>query len=128
MAFLGLRPDVPDLLAASDVFVSGSHWEGAPVSLLEALANGLPCVVTDVGDNRAVLTGTPGILVGAGDTEALAAALRAMIDDPDLRLRCAAPARARALERYGANAWVERLLDLYAEQTLRVDWREASAG
>ena len=53
LQFLGLRRDIPALLAAADVFISASHWEGAPVSLLEAMANGLPCVMTDAGDNAA---------------------------------------------------------------------------
>ena len=72
MHFLGLRRDIPDILAASDIFVSASAWEGAPVSLLEAMANGLPPVVTDVGENRRVLQDTGARLVPPRDPAALA--------------------------------------------------------
>lgn len=123
VTFLGMRRDIPDLLAAADVFVSASHWEGAPVSLLEALANGLPCVVTDVGDNALVLADTPALLAPPGDPAAFAAALRAMAADPDRRAASAEAGRRRGLGDYGAEAWVQRLFDLYAGQTPRKDWR-----
>ena len=121
--FLGLRRDIPDILAASDIFVSASDWEGAPVSLLEAMANGLPPVVTDVGENRRVLQDTGARLVPPRDPSALAEALMEMVADKGLQMRTADEVRSRALTDYGADAWVERLLDLYAERSARRDWR-----
>lgn len=121
--FLGLRRDVPRLLAATDLFVSASHWEGAPVSLLEAMINGAPCVVTDVGDNRLALEGTGCPTPPAGDPKAFAAALEAMLGDPARRVACSEAARRRAEERFGVAAWIDRLSAIYAEQTTRKDWR-----
>jgi L-malate glycosyltransferase len=123
--FLGLRRDVPRLLAAADLFVSASHWEGAPVSLLEAMINGAPCVMTDVGDNRLILEGTGCPTPPAGDPQAFAAALETMLDDPARRAACAEAARRRAREAFGVAAWVDRLTALYAETTRRKDWRRA---
>src|SRR5262249_2382824 len=53
--FLGMRRDVPSILAASDMFVLASLWEGLPLALLEAMAAGLPAVVTAVGGNPEVV-------------------------------------------------------------------------
>lgn len=122
VTFLGARSDVPRLLAASDLFVSGSHWEGAPVSLLEAMANGLPCVVTDVGDCRLMLQGTGAPIPPPNDPQALADALAQMLGDPERRRACGEAARRRAREHYGVERWVDRLLEVYAELTPRKDW------
>ncbi|MBE9636660.1 glycosyltransferase [Salipiger mangrovisoli] len=122
LRFLGMRGDIPEVLAASDIFVSSSHWEGAPVSLLEAMANGLPPVVTDVGENALVLEGTGAILIRPRDPEALARGVIEMIETPGLRARTGDAVRARALGRYGVATWVERLLAIYAETGRRKDW------
>lgn len=121
--FLGLRRDVPRLLAATDLFVSASHWEGAPVSLLEAMINGAPCVVTDVGDNRLVLEGTGCPTPPSGAPKAFAAALAAMLDDPDRRAACSQAVRKRVRDAFGVPAWTDRLTDLYVDETKRKTWR-----
>ncbi len=125
LRFLGMRSDIPEVLAASDIFVSASHWEGAPVSLLEAMANGLPPVVTDVGENALVLEGTGAILVRPRDPEALARGVLEMIETKGLAERTAHAVRERALGRYGVATWVERLLAIYAETGRRSDWHRA---
>ncbi|NRB20328.1 MAG: glycosyltransferase [Rhodobacteraceae bacterium] len=117
--FLGLRRDIPDLLAAADLFVSASHWEGAPVSLLEAMANGLACVMTDVGDNRQILSGTGSPIVAASQPEALAEALTDMLNDHPARARARQAARTRALKHYGVEAWVNRLIGIYRDAGVR---------
>ena len=122
--FLGMRRDIPDILAASDLFVSSSDWEGAPVSLLEAMANGLPAVVTDVGENDLVLRQTGAVLVPIQDPQALAEGILSLIDDPEKRSDVAQAVQQRALSEYGAEAWVNRLLDFYAETGRRRDWRD----
>ena len=113
--FLGLRGDVARLLHAADLFVSASHWEGAPVSLLEAMANGLAPVVTDVGDNALTLAGTGAPVVAPHDPAALARAIGALVADEGRRARVAAAARRRADEEYGTERWVDRLGALYRE-------------
>jgi glycosyltransferase involved in cell wall biosynthesis len=95
---LGARDDVADLLAAADVLVMPSRWEGQPLAVQEALRAGLPVVATDVG-GTAEVTGDAAELVPDGDAVALAAALVRVVDDADLRrdLAARAAARGRAL-------------------------------
>jgi len=94
--FLGVRHDVPALLAAADVFVLPSRWEGQPLILQEALRAGRPIVATDVG-GVPDLTGPSGaLLVPAGDPAALAGAVLRVLDDRDLAARLAAAALTRA--------------------------------
>ncbi len=97
--FTGQRPDVPALLAAADVFVLPSAWEGQALILQEALHAGVPIVATRVGGNPDLLGEDAALLVPPGDPRALADAVRSVLADPALaaRLRRAAQARARAL-------------------------------
>ena len=112
---LGIRHDVPRLLAASDLYVSASHWEGLPIAILEAMAAGLPIVATRVGDiPHAVIHGT-GTLVSPHEPSALAAAIKAILDNPQQRQDCAAAAQAHVTQHYGAEAWIDRLLEIYAQ-------------
>ncbi len=93
VSFMGYRTDVPDLLAAADLFVLSSRFEGLPLAMLEAMAHGLPVVATRVGGTDEVLIdGVTGRLVGPGDSDALAAAIDDVLGNR---------ARARALGRNG---------------------------
>jgi glycosyltransferase involved in cell wall biosynthesis len=100
---LGRREDMPALYAAADIFMLASHFgEGTSVALSEAMACGLPVVVTDVGDNGAIATGV-GTVVPARDGGALAQALVELAADPGLRARAGSAAQARAICRFGAD-------------------------
>lgn len=80
------RDEVARLLDTASVFALPSQNEGLPVALLEAMAHGLPCVVTPVGGIPDLVTdGRDGLMVPPDDPEALAAALRRLLDDPSLR-------------------------------------------
>jgi glycosyltransferase involved in cell wall biosynthesis len=71
--FLGLRRDVPRLLKAADLFLLTSISEGIPLTLIEAMAAGLPIVATNVGGvGEVVENGVTGVLVRVGDSEAIA--------------------------------------------------------
>ena len=102
---LGKRPDVPDLLAAADLFVLPSHFEGLPLSVLEAMGAGLPVVATRVsGTSEAVADGVTGRLVEPNDPAALATAMIDALEQP----RAGAPlgrgrpqARRRQVQRGG---------------------------
>lgn len=86
--FLGFRNDVPDLLAASDLFVLPSRAEGLPMSILEAMSHRLPVVCTPVGGNpELVIDGQHGRLIPVDQDEALAEAMAALVSDPALRKR-----------------------------------------
>ncbi|MGW3962491.1 glycosyltransferase [Amycolatopsis sp. NPDC005003] len=96
--FLGTRTDVPDLLAAADVTVLTSDWEGLPLAVLESMAAGRPVVATDVGGIGGVLSGGGGIVVPPADPAATAAALSTLLFDPAARETAAAEG-IRAVER-----------------------------
>jgi glycosyltransferase involved in cell wall biosynthesis len=110
---LGRRDDVPELMQAADLFVSASHWEGLPVAVLEAMAAGLAVVATAVGDVPEVVTAESGILVPPRQPAALAAAIVALLADPERRASLGAAGAQRVASCYGAEAWVARLLALY---------------
>lgn len=87
--FLGNRPDVPALLAAADVTVLTSDWEGLPIAVLESLAAGRPVVASDVDGVREVLGGGGGRLVPPRNPAATAAALRELLLDSAARAESA---------------------------------------
>jgi len=94
---LGYRTDVGDLLAASDIFVLGSAFEGLPVSIMEAMAAGLPVVATAVGGvPEAVEDGRNGLLVPPRDPIALSEALLTLAHDTALRSTLGASAQQRS--------------------------------
>lgn len=90
----GYRADVPDLLAASDLFTLGSAFEGLPVSIMEAMAAGLPTVATDVGGvAEAVIDGETGLVVPPRDSAALADALLELSRDSSRRAQMSEASR-----------------------------------
>lgn len=102
------------LLARAAIYVLPSHNEGLPMSVLEAMAWGLPVVTTRVGGIPELVTDdVDGLLVDAGDQEALAAALGGLLDDAALRARLGAAARARVERRYSDRAVLPMLHELY---------------
>ncbi len=94
---LGRRDDVADLLAAADVALSTSVWEGQPVFVQEALRAGVPLVATDAGGTREV-TGDAAVLVPVGDAAGLAAAVRRLVQDRTEHAVRAQRSRQRAAE------------------------------
>jgi len=87
--FLGVRPDARALMGAADAIVLSSHWEGLPLSALEALASGTPLVATDVRGLRELVVDDQDALLVPEEPEALAAALRRVLDDSGLAARLA---------------------------------------
>ncbi len=110
---LGYRRDVPAILAASDIFTLPSHFEGLPMSVIEAMLTGLPVVATDIrGPREQVVDGVTGLLVPPGTVAPLAAVLARLAADAGLRARMGEAGRLRALDLYTEHAVVERTLDL----------------
>ena len=98
---LGTRRDVADLLAAADVFLLSSVSEGIPLTLIEAMACGLPCVSTNVGGTGEVIEdGRTGLLARPADPAHLAASLKVLLDDADLRRTMGAAGRARSRQHF----------------------------
>jgi glycosyltransferase involved in cell wall biosynthesis len=114
--FLGHRADVPALLAAADAFVLPSLFEGTPLALLEAMAAGKPIVTSAIpGTDEIVTDGETGLLVRAGNSDALADALRRIVAEPELRARLGAAARRRAETEHSAVASTRRIAVVYDE-------------
>jgi glycosyltransferase involved in cell wall biosynthesis len=114
--FLGARRDVPDLLAACDVFVLPSRHEGLGVAALEAMAAGRAVVASGVGGlAEAVAHERTGLLVPPDDPPALAGALARLLGDARLRERLAAAGPARIAERHLASHMVEAYERLYRD-------------
>ncbi len=112
--FLGLQRNVLPLLQQSWGFVMPSRWEGMPNALLEAMSCGLPCIATRVsGSEDIVQDGINGLLIEPEQPEALAQAMRRVIEDSDFAARLAQEARATILRDYQLSRVVEKCVELY---------------
>ncbi len=113
---LGERDDVSGLLSECDVFVLTSLSEGMPVTVLEAMAAGLPVVATRVGGScSVVIPDVTGTLVPPGAPHALAEALAVYVRDEGLRYRHGEAGRARVSAEFGLNAMANAYDGLYRE-------------
>ncbi len=114
LEFAGEVADVGPFLDEADVFVLSSRSEGMPLSVLEAMAAGLPVIASDVGGLREVVVeGETGFLVPPGDPGALAARLASLAGDSDLLELLGDGGRRRAEEHFSLPRWRERHIDLY---------------
>jgi glycosyltransferase involved in cell wall biosynthesis len=119
MRFLGMRDDVPELLASFDVFAFPSLFEGLCLAVIEAQAAGVPVVATPVGGIReTVVDGETGLLVPTEDPPALAAAIRRLLEDRPAAEAMAAEARRRVRERFSIERMVDATLALYRDSYL----------
>ena len=113
VALLGLRSDVGDLLAACDLVVLPSLWEGLSISLLEAMAAGKPVVTTTVGGNREVTNnGETAVLVPPKDPVSLAEAIRTLATDGSRLEELGRKGQEAQRERYT----LRRMLDAYSDE------------
>lgn len=116
--FLGARDDVPQILAASDLGVFPSLFEGLPVAPIEMMSMGLPVVASDIGPLREVIGTGPekgGLLVPPGDDQWLAEALVRLLRDAGLRNRLGHAARQRACRYFSIKSQVAQHERLYSE-------------
>lgn len=112
--FVGARRDLGNILAAIDVFVMPSLWEGLPLSLVLAMGAGLPVVATNVaGIPEIVRHGESGLLVGPGDIDGLAAALARVFENGAERARFGQVARGFVRPRFGVDGYVRSVTALY---------------
>lgn len=111
----GYRDDVPDLLAAFDVAVCCSDFEGGPLSVMEYMDAALPVVATNVGGlPELIRDGKTGLLVPPRDPAALAAASGRLLDNPALGHRLGEAGQALKREQHDIEGWVARIEELYA--------------
>ena len=111
---LGTREDIPGLLAEAAVVLLASDYEGAPLSIIEAMAAGVPVVAARVaGIPELVVNGVTGVLVEPGDGEALADAIASLLDDPERAAALGRAGRERAQAHYSRDAMIRELTALY---------------
>ena len=117
--FLGHRDDVPDILAAADLFVFPSLYEGLPGAVIEAMALGLPIVGSNIGPLREVIEPEKnGILVKPGSPEELAGAIEKLLNDSDKRLCFGKRSREIFEERFTLERSAARMMELYHQVAL----------
>ena len=113
--FIGLRFDLPDIYPLFDVFLLTSFTEGISVTLLEAMASGVPAVVTDVGGNREiVLDGKSGYLVPIDDDALLAQKVVVLLEDSVLPTQMGSVAKQRILEYFSVDGMISGYRQLYS--------------
>lgn len=116
---LGERNDIPQCLSAMDIFCLHSLSEGFPNVLAEAMASGLPCVTTDVGDS-ALLLMDAGIVVPKADPVALANGVEHMVNiGPKMRLNYGAKAKALVEKNYSMDHACKRFEKIYLDLTMK---------
>ncbi|MFC1730809.1 glycosyltransferase [candidate division KSB1 bacterium] len=114
VTFLGFRPDIHELLTASDICVMPSIYEGGPIVVLEAMRAGKPVVATRTGAvSEYVVDGETGYLVEPGDSRALADALEKMLGQPEKWKQMGELGRERFLENFTIDKTVNSLTGLY---------------
>ncbi len=116
--FTGIRQDMPEIYAMSDILVNSSFIEGLPLTILEAMASKVTIIATRVGAVPSVIRhNEAGLLVNAGDASELAGALESLIADREKRIRFAEAAYKTVQERFTLKAMTDRYGDIYASIT-----------
>ncbi|CAN5601356.1 N-acetyl-alpha-D-glucosaminyl L-malate synthase BshA [soil metagenome] len=112
--FLGIRKDIPELLRAADAFALTSVSEAASLTLLEAMATGLPVIVTAVGGNPEIVRDeVDGLLVPRGDSAACGVAIKRLFQNAELSQRLGASSRQRVLQQYRLEQTITAYAELY---------------
>lgn len=113
LRLLGYRHDVAAILAAADIFVLPSYFEGLPMSIIEAMLTGLPVIASDIdGPREQVVPEQTGLLVPPREAEPLAGALARLVADAGLRTAMGRAGRERALEHFDEAKVVARTVAL----------------
>jgi glycosyltransferase involved in cell wall biosynthesis len=114
VTFLGDRRDVTNLLAQSQVFVLSTHYEGLPISILEAMRAGLPVIASNVnGIPEQIEDHKTGLLIPPRDPEALAQAIQALNNSPELRYRMGIAARIKFEQEFTVEKMVNQTQQVY---------------
>ncbi len=112
--FLGLRQDVDEVMRRADFFVRPSLVEGMPLTVLEAMATGLPVIASDVaGTGEVIVDGQSGLLVEPGDVAGLVEAMDRVVRDRALRTRLGSGARRRVEEAFSWDATTDQVEEIF---------------
>jgi glycosyltransferase involved in cell wall biosynthesis len=116
VSFPGLVQDVPALLSSHNLYVQASHQEGLPNAVLEAMANGLPTVATQISGHEDVIAHSEtGLLVPPNHADELAAAISHLAENPNLRQEMGATARRFVEQYFSTEAVMQSLLAVYTQ-------------
>lgn len=114
--FLGYRTDIVDVLQAFDAFVLPSYREGLSRSLMEAMASGLPCIVSDIrGNSDLINNGIGGYLVKPDDVNGFSAAISSIMESSVLRLEMKENNLAK-IKNYSLEVVIDKLSDIYSSE------------
>jgi glycosyltransferase involved in cell wall biosynthesis len=112
--FCGNVSDTRGILENSDVFVLTSITEALPLAVIEAIAMGVPCIVTDVGGNSDIIEdGREGFLVQPKDCATIVKHIRFLMKNPDVRMEMSLAARRKAVEEFDFNHMLDRYCRLF---------------
>jgi glycosyltransferase involved in cell wall biosynthesis len=119
LRMLGYRTDIPAILAAADIFTLPSHFEGLPMSIIEAMLSGLPVVATDIrGPREQVVHSETGLLVPVGQSGPLADALNRLVRDQSLRIKMGEAGHKRALTLFNEATVLTKTAELLTAERL----------
>ncbi|MEW6358241.1 MAG: glycosyltransferase [Planctomycetota bacterium] len=114
--FLGFRHDAPGLIAAADIFVAPSLWEGMPNALMEAMAGARPVVATDVeGCREVVVPGRTGLLVPPRDARSLAEGILSLLENSEMRKNMGRVGRGHVQEHFALREMIQTNVSLYGK-------------
>jgi|GEM_PF-4773456 len=121
VSVLGSRNDIPNILSASDVFILPSKREGLPVSILEAMAAGVPVVATDVGSVREVISdGVNGFVIGVDEIDRIPEILSILQNNRDVYSSVRDEAK-KSVQSFSIEDFVEAHLELYCEILKKIE-------
>jgi glycosyltransferase involved in cell wall biosynthesis len=125
--FLGARGDIPGLLANADLFVLSTHWEGLPLSILEAMRAGLPVIATQTGGvGEAVQDGVTGFLTAPGDLMDLRIRIQQLLSSRELVRQMGAAGRKRYERDFQISSMVQGTLAAYSRALTQQTSSEAA--
>ena len=119
--FIGFRRDIKNLYKGADLYVNSSQHEALSFLIIEAMAAGLPCVVTDMGGNRDILEGPEqgGLLAVYDDPESMAGCMKRFLEDPELLARCRENAQANIRARFDIGKLARDTYAIYEKAVAR---------
>ena len=114
--FWGYRQDIDQLMKAADVFVLPSHFEGLPMSIIEAMLSGLPVIGTSIrGPREQVQHSETGLLIPPGSISLLSRAMAWLAFHPEQRKKMGENGRARALSMYTEAICLDRVMNVFSQ-------------
>ena len=119
--FIGFRKDIKNLYKGADLYINSSQHEALSFLIIEAMAAGLPCVITDMGGNRDILEGPEqgGLLAVYDDPESMAQCMKRFLEDPAFLARCRENAGRNIQERFEIHKLAQDTYQVYEKAVAR---------